>query len=328
MLHSFSGTVGSVTETCLDGNIKESLRDGGYAANHIYLENKPSQPAPFVRQDTWTCEKPSRELTPAPGHQRIVYGAPWKRFKEFTGSRHMLQVVSDAFTGHREAYERCGFLHGDISSHNISITSTERGVLNDWDQAKWQTVILSPRQHPRMGTWRFMSCHLLNEHHTAFTLQDDLESFVLVVLSHALRYFGHNLRREHTHTILHSVFVYYLGYPPDYVSLGDDREELFLRSRYIGYHFCLSSVPLQRWLKAGIAIVKQWIKTELCEPCSISGKSGQGMRFLDSHARMTSMFTYYLASSKWPQDDVPRDVMGRVPRYNSDGSSSEGLLEN
>lgn len=38
--------------------------------------------------------------------------------------------------GHKDAYEKCGILHRDVSGANILILDNGRGILNDWDMSR------------------------------------------------------------------------------------------------------------------------------------------------------------------------------------------------
>ncbi len=43
--------------------------------------------------------------------------------------------------GHRQAYEKCGILHRDISGGNILILDNDTGLLIDWDLAEKEAKI-------------------------------------------------------------------------------------------------------------------------------------------------------------------------------------------
>ncbi|KAJ7589507.1 hypothetical protein C8J56DRAFT_826732 [Mycena floridula] len=110
----------------------------------------------------------------------------------FTSTRELLKVTHDAFIAHREAYLRCGYLHRDISEGNILIVDAEegtKGLLIDWELSKHINEINDGGKQPwRTGTWQFMSTRLNNHTNKRHQLQDDLESFLHVVMYTAFRY--------------------------------------------------------------------------------------------------------------------------------------------
>ncbi|KAJ7589487.1 hypothetical protein C8J56DRAFT_784999 [Mycena floridula] len=110
----------------------------------------------------------------------------------FTSTREFLKVTHDAFIAHREAYLRCGYLHRDISEGNILIVTAEegtRGLLIDWELSKHVEEINDGGKQPwRTGTWQFMSTRLNKHTNKRHQLQDDLESFLHVVMYTAFRY--------------------------------------------------------------------------------------------------------------------------------------------
>ncbi|KAG1800242.1 uncharacterized protein HD556DRAFT_1220386, partial [Suillus plorans] len=61
-----------------------------------------------------------------------------------------------------------------------------RGFLINWDLAKLLTI-QGPRQTTRMGTWQFMSAHLIKNSFAVHAVEDDLESNLYVVLWMALK---------------------------------------------------------------------------------------------------------------------------------------------
>ncbi|KAK0447054.1 hypothetical protein EV421DRAFT_1706939, partial [Armillaria borealis] len=92
------------------------------------------------------------------------------------------------------AYEKCRFLHRDVSGGNILILPNgAEGMLNDWDLA---IHIDSPekdlRQVTRTVKNQYIFTMLLENPLKADVLQDDLESYVHVVMYHGLRYVQHN----------------------------------------------------------------------------------------------------------------------------------------
>ncbi|KAG6892170.1 hypothetical protein C0995_005032, partial [Termitomyces sp. Mi166 len=130
---------------------------------------------------------------------------------------------------------------------------------------------------------------------------------------------------------------------------GEARKNLFLLNDHIGRDFRLFSPPLNRWVRAAIRAVKQWIETELA---LLNNKLGPEMtaeermdfpdtqmtfkeqiayvrgtfrpslpveteptpmvpRVLDDYEAMAELFTACLEASDWPApaDDEPQDIL-------------------
>ncbi|KAG6871965.1 hypothetical protein C0992_010030, partial [Termitomyces sp. T32_za158] len=268
---------------------------------------------------------------------RFISDVIGKPLNTFTSSKHLLLVVSHAFIASWQAYERCGIMHRDVSANNILITHSG-GILNDWDMAKKETDIQSSRRHERTGTWEFMSSLLLAGHHTAHTIQDDMESFVLIVLYHALRYLPHN-ESESTAFIIDNVFNLQVRLPSGAYKGGDNRMALFLNRAYIGRDFKLSSPPLQRWVEAAIKAVKEWIDAEFqlgqgiteLEIDEEQADANQGVpalpatseppppknpSVLSTHDRLAKYFERCLQATDWPalEADKPHDYLSDAKR--------------
>ncbi|KAG6863178.1 hypothetical protein C0991_007751 [Blastosporella zonata] len=181
-------------------------------------------------------------------------------------------------------------------------------------------------------TWEFMSSLLVTNHHTVKTIQDDMESVVLVVLYCALRYFGHN--RHNTVTAWFDVVFSQRVLLPDGNYLGGEaREGLFMYMHYIRRDFSLDSRPLDRWMRKAIAAVRQWIESESPPPPArvrtvdstsqlVESHEEGGFkvlpkvappakqtRRLDSHAYLKRLFERCLSSEDWPEKDPPVDIL-------------------
>ncbi|KAG6875236.1 hypothetical protein C0993_010201 [Termitomyces sp. T159_Od127] len=241
-------------------------------------------------------------------------------------------VVSHAFTGNWQAYGRCGIIQREVCPNNILITCAG-GILNDWDLSKKEDGILSSRLHEQKGLWEFMSSLLVAGHHDTHTIQDDMESFVLVVIYHALRYFSHN-KTDSTLYILNNVFTHRERIRHGRYGGGEARKSLFLHNGYIGRDFKLASNPLHKWVKAAIAAVKEWIESELAKSDPEDSDEELGLmaweraaaiplpplpaanepvpvtpRVLDTHDRLARYFEICLEATNWPVDDKPYDIL-------------------
>ncbi|TRM64421.1 hypothetical protein BD626DRAFT_629368 [Schizophyllum amplum] len=135
-------------------------------------------------------------------HHRLVenIGLPLWKFKS---SKHLMQILFDALTGHRQAVERCRTLHRDFSPRNIFWDEeTGRGFLADWDLCAPMPELSctdpdvnmmaqkpnSSGRPDRTGTWGFMSSLSLSED-KLHDVQDDLESLFWVGFYMILLYF-------------------------------------------------------------------------------------------------------------------------------------------
>ncbi|KAG6886958.1 hypothetical protein C0992_001430 [Termitomyces sp. T32_za158] len=122
--------------------------NGETTVSDVYVFEEESLPtdkycvAQWVVGDDWS--KITRRI-----HHRFVVDFIGKPLSTLENSKQLMQVVSDAYTGCRQAYERCGYIHRDISGRNILIDENGRGVLNDWDLAKHKDELEQSQSHGR-----------------------------------------------------------------------------------------------------------------------------------------------------------------------------------
>ncbi|KAG6883396.1 hypothetical protein C0995_012354 [Termitomyces sp. Mi166 len=241
-----------------------------------------------------------------------------KSLEEFENSKQLMQVVSDAFTACQQAYERCEHrIHRDISGRNILIDENGRGILIDWDLSKREADLHRLRRHERTGTWQFMSYLLVSRDHFIHTIQDDMESFIHIMLYFALRYLKHSSGRWNVPTILSNIFDNE-GYDLDgHLVGGAGKRPLFMDKFCLGHNFKFSSAPLQSWWQWALIAARQWIQYSYD---SVHGSS-EGIPFPDQdtepvevtnlqlcdHSKMAWMFKMCLASRNWPENE-PRPV--------------------
>ncbi|KAF8056544.1 hypothetical protein FPV67DRAFT_641555 [Lyophyllum atratum] len=300
-------------------------------ATDLYVprEDDSNERRPTVRgpDASWRCGRDWRRITQR-FHHRFVVDFIGRSLDTSKDSKEMMQVVSDAFTAHRQAFEKCQILHRDISARNILIDDNGRGILNDWDLAIHVSDLRKARRHERTGTWQFMSCLLLMDHHSEHTIQDDMESFVHIILYHALRYFRHN-RTPLTLGLIENIFDLEMTNLEGIRMGGDSKRSMFNRGglKYLGAGFQFASDPLQVWIRGAFAAVKQWL--DFIDPRE--GDDSQDMmaaageaapdpasaitatappahfRFKD-HAFMATTFSHCL-SLTWPSEDIAKDVL-------------------
>ncbi|KAH7906620.1 hypothetical protein BJ138DRAFT_1093898 [Hygrophoropsis aurantiaca] len=127
-----------------------------------------------------------QKLTPH-SHYRQAVDVVGKTVHEITSSRQLVRVIHDAFIAHSDAFVLCRILHRDVSAGNILIGRDGGGLLNDWDMSK-DIDSRDARQHDRTGTWLYMSARLLKNPMKPHEIQDDMESFVHVLIYIALVY--------------------------------------------------------------------------------------------------------------------------------------------
>ncbi|KAG2108560.1 hypothetical protein BD769DRAFT_1306910, partial [Suillus cothurnatus] len=131
----------------------------------------------------WACHHDT--LTPH-SHYRLVLDVVGEALTNFPRSHRLVEAVRDALLAHKDAYEKAGILHRDLSIGNIVIFRG-KGILIDWDLAK-SISTKGPRQSTRTGTWQFMSAYLVQNQNAPHIVEDDLESSLYVVLWAALKY--------------------------------------------------------------------------------------------------------------------------------------------
>ncbi|TFY83845.1 hypothetical protein EWM64_g159 [Hericium alpestre] len=121
-------------------------------------------------------------------HCRLVLGVIGRQLQDFRSSQELCQATFDAMEGHWQAFSKADVLHRDVSGGNILIDVHGKGIIIDWDLCKKTTAPAEARRNWRTGTWRFISTAILQENGKVHKLSDDLESFLHVILYHALRY--------------------------------------------------------------------------------------------------------------------------------------------
>ncbi|CAL1708843.1 unnamed protein product [Somion occarium] len=107
-------------------------------------------------------------------------------------SKEAAQAIRDAIEAIKVAYHDGKIFHRDISTGNIMISQSGRGILNDWDHGLRVILRNTPKAY-RTGTWQFISILLLQNPKKGHDVHDDLESSFWVLLYVSLHYFPHNL---------------------------------------------------------------------------------------------------------------------------------------
>ncbi|KAI0739922.1 hypothetical protein C8Q80DRAFT_1357582 [Daedaleopsis nitida] len=129
--------------------------------------------------------------------------------RQIRSRKQLVRLVKDCVKAHEQAYHKGRYFHGDVSDGNLMIYPTTRtrdgkrrvkwkGMLTDWEFACPVIDDIVKRGLPthKMGTRIFMSyLRQLSPGRTIFTA-DELESFVLVLLYHALWWIRHSHTRQ------------------------------------------------------------------------------------------------------------------------------------
>ncbi|KAG5634110.1 hypothetical protein H0H81_003369 [Sphagnurus paluster] len=281
-------------------------------------------PYPPRRSSPWLCGRRWSSITRRI-HHRFVVRFIGKPLSSFSLSKLLLKYVADAFKAHEKAYKECGYIHRDISARNILIHKDGRGILNDWDLAKKESELQQCRRHEKTGTWQFMSCLLLMDHHPVHTIQDDMESFVYVVLYHGLRYLSHNKPKK-TLSIMRDIFDYE-EYDVDGERTGGSHKKAMIRSfAILEEDFHLDSKPLDQWLRKMFKMLREWIEfvTPTVEEVDIFGDDDKSDKpsvptptlsphlsktsvDLSDHTKMAEIFAKALDRGIWPENDAAVD---------------------
>ncbi|KAK0222210.1 hypothetical protein IW262DRAFT_1553092 [Armillaria fumosa] len=231
-----------------------------------------------------------------------------KNLLTFQSGKHLLQVTLDAFIAHRDAFEKCGLLHRDVSGGNILILSNGEGMLNDWDLAiHMDECQTNQRQLVRTGTWRYTSTRLLNCPSKINELQDDLESFIHVVMYHSLRYVRHN-KVDRLPGILYEIYDSVQRHDGE-TQGGFGKRWLFASGgvEVLGPDFAFSKcIALNGWFVRAMDLAWRWISYS-------DGKGTPLPEEMQTHQGLFDVWDEILRGAGWPDVDyAPYDQSGRM----------------
>ncbi|KZT19166.1 hypothetical protein NEOLEDRAFT_1246004 [Neolentinus lepideus HHB14362 ss-1] len=154
-----------------------------------------------LTQGIWVAKADEPNPMKSHIHYRLVVEEFGQSLDHFENSRDLVRVVHGCLIGHAGAYYTANILHRDVSAGNILIVRKTlpdgkietKGLLNDWDLSKeTSNGNEEARQIDRTGTWQFMSARLLDNPLKPHQLQDDLESFLHVLIYEGIRFLKHN----------------------------------------------------------------------------------------------------------------------------------------
>ncbi|KAI0767090.1 hypothetical protein C8Q74DRAFT_1204009 [Fomes fomentarius] len=193
-----------------EGDILEYLNDAktGKVPNiptlvcHDDIEEQRTQ-----TQDVWKEQRSGGTTVPCPlktyRHYRMVVEEVCLPMKEFRSGRELIGLLIMCMLAHHGAYKK-GILHRDISDGNVlifpretigpdgKVTVSRIGILADWELSKRTDNSDIPRQPDRTGTWQFLAAHVLKNLRKKILLEDEMESWLHLLLYFAIRYLPHN----------------------------------------------------------------------------------------------------------------------------------------
>ncbi|KAG5649302.1 hypothetical protein H0H81_004755, partial [Sphagnurus paluster] len=278
-------------------------------------------PLPPRRSSPWLCGNSWRRVTRRI-HHRFIVDFIGKPLTDFPKSQIPFKCVADAFLGHEKAYE-CGWLHRDISVRNILIHDDGRGILNDWDLAKKRDELHRSRRHEKTGTWQFMSCLLLMDHHSVHTVQDDMESFVYVILYVGLRYLEHNKSKDTLH-IMSEIFDHEKVNTEGKCTGGENKKAMIRAFAKLEDDFQFACEPLDNWFRIVLEMLREWVEYVAPPKPVVSERSFTYRKTtaepkprppieslaLYDHKEMANLFASALdPSTVWPLDDAAKDCL-------------------
>jgi hypothetical protein len=157
------------------------------------------------------------------------------------------------------------------------------------------------------------------------SVQDDMESFVILVLYHGLRYMKHNA--FDLRWIMTQVFDNSHVGPDGYTRGGDGKRALFMAGAYLDKNFEFTdNNSLTYWIHYAIPAVGQWLRYKL--PASWSALEEDipaplefGRLALRDHQQLINRWELALNMPGWPSDDKAFDQCPKT----SEGSTLSTL---
>ncbi|KAH9927531.1 uncharacterized protein BXZ73DRAFT_102661 [Epithele typhae] len=123
---------------------------------------------------------------------------------EFPCGVDLVRAILHAIVAHEKAVKECHLLHRDVSAGNILLLPRFEhdesegmsligwaGILADWEMAK-STRAIGPRVPLRTGTWPFMSILWQKDPMRVIGIDDELESFMHVLIFESAIFMTHN----------------------------------------------------------------------------------------------------------------------------------------
>ncbi|KAG1734425.1 uncharacterized protein EDB91DRAFT_1250943 [Suillus paluster] len=256
---------------------------------------------------------PLDTLTPH-SHYRLVLDIVGEALINFPSSHWLVEAVWDALLAHKDAYEKAGVLHRDLSIGNIVIYFG-KGILIDWDLAKLISM-KGHRQVTRTGTWQFMSAYLVQNQFAPYVVEDDLESslYVEIFETEEVEKIGSSMKQHFLirRTDLASSPVFVDRKPLDDLIIA--LAELFSHRYSVVSAAAWNVYELYRQKDIGSLSpgTQQLIKL------NPAYTKMEGMQDLTSHDHVISIYNHHLGLDGWPSDDkaVPQVLLNgkNLPR--------------
>ncbi|KAG5653652.1 hypothetical protein H0H81_011612 [Sphagnurus paluster] len=105
-----------------------------------------------------------------------------------------------------------------------------------------------------------MSSLLLLKHHEVHTIQDDMESFVLLLLYYGLRYLQHTGAFGSSLSIIEHIFDYEGKDENGGTIGGKTKETMFTKANYLGAKFRFHSRPFNAFNRGAFRAIREWIE--------------------------------------------------------------------
>ncbi|RPD73042.1 hypothetical protein L226DRAFT_465921 [Lentinus tigrinus ALCF2SS1-7] len=166
-----------------------------HIATYLAHEDVPASNGSWQRTTVNSFFDPPR---PSRGHYRLLIKEVCRSLTDFLDFGELTALMCYAIYAHKQAWEKAGVLHRDVSVGNILILENGRGsnrkrtaILCDWDLCKYKeemVINLKARTPDRTGTWYFRSALSLMFPCRPYRLADDIESFVHVYHYCVLRF--------------------------------------------------------------------------------------------------------------------------------------------
>ncbi|KAH7906586.1 hypothetical protein BJ138DRAFT_1071530 [Hygrophoropsis aurantiaca] len=288
-----------------------------------------------------------RPLTPHT-HYRQAVDVVGKTVHEIASSRQLVRVIHDAFIAHRDAVALCRILHRDVSAGNILISRDGRGILNDWEMSKDMDITVA-RQLGRTGTWLFISSRLLEDPEKNHEIQDDMESFVHVLIYIAMIYTPLDMIGNKTLSDLIGELYYEATRREDGTYIGGKGKASSFSKGWVPKRVLFKCRPVQALVRDLVHFCRAWNRycddVESSAPAESDGEGGiatpcypTATENLDNlhfknHEAMASLLASVasLPDSRWPKEEnieeKPLALKHKQPRIPKSKSSLKRGLE-
>ncbi|KAG6871764.1 hypothetical protein C0995_000308 [Termitomyces sp. Mi166 len=198
---------------------------------------------------------------------------------------------------------------------NMLIDENGHGILINWDLSKHEDKLEQLQRHERTGTWQFMSSLLLSRHHFLHTIQDDMESFIYIMLYCGLCYLEHN-SPSNTSEMLTFIFDHQRHDMNGHLVGRNVKRAMFVESKGIlGARFKFFSSPFQTWWEWALVAARQWIlySAPVSAPYGnilLSAQNTKAMSVVNiklelyDHSKMAYTFIKCLTTLQWPENEL------------------------